>query len=90
MEITFKMEKCPVCGGKGLVPNPYFEFGAKLGKAPQDMGGCSRCEFRDLCYRGELVICEECDGSGIKLIPTGIKLGPIPRTEEVCGDVQGD
>ncbi len=79
MHLTFRVEKCESCGGRGLVPNPYFEFCAKLGKTPEDMGGCNRCEFRELCYRGEHVICEECNGTGIKLIP-------IKIAREVRGD----
>ena len=51
---------CHVCGGSGVVPNEFFEFCG----GDEIVYPCRKCEWFDLCSRGETRECSVCNGNG--------------------------
>ena len=61
--------KCKVCNGTGLIPNTDFEIcrSAEFREwAGIKEGDCEHCpeHFRNLCKKGEQIVCYNCNGNG--------------------------
>ncbi len=65
-------KKCKKCDGTGQLPNPDFEYCAKLSEEDREkygltIGDCDHCEkaIQTDCKRGEFIDCLQCEGKGM-------------------------
>jgi len=72
MRFVKELFKCPVCQGKGEIPNPDFEACSSIPDVvPEKYRNerdprvrCTHCRVRRECLEGEFIRCPNCKGTG--------------------------